>query len=71
MHARDIVSNRRDGRDASFIRVRDLIVARFQEIICFYALLNSTSNSSIETGAIKTVPKISRSKRSSGSFCTS
>ena len=26
MHAHDIVSNRMDGRDASFVRVRELIV---------------------------------------------
>jgi len=36
MHAHDIVSKRMDGRDASFIRVRELIVNHSWKIICFY-----------------------------------
>ena len=33
MHAYKIVSKHMDGRDATFVRVRDLIVTRFQEVI--------------------------------------
>jgi len=36
MHMHDIVSKRMDGRDASFIRVRELIVNHSWKIICFY-----------------------------------
>ena len=36
MHTHDIVSKRMDGRDASFIRVRKLIVKYSLKIICFY-----------------------------------
>jgi hypothetical protein len=35
MHAHDVVSKRMDGRDATFVRVRDPIVACFQEVIYF------------------------------------
>jgi len=35
MHAHEIVSKRMDGRDASFIRVRELIVKYSWKIICF------------------------------------
>jgi len=33
MHAHNIVPKRMDGRDATFIHVRDLIVTCFQEVI--------------------------------------
>jgi hypothetical protein len=67
MHAHDIVSKRMDGRDASFIRVRDLA---FWKMIDFYPLPNSMSNLLTKTSAFETVPKISSCKRSSGNFCT-
>ena len=35
MHAHDIVSNRMDGRDASFVRVRELIVKCSTKITYF------------------------------------
>ena len=70
MHAHSIVSKRLDGRDASFIRVRDLIVGCFIEIIDFYLLPNSMSNSLVETSAIQTVLKCSDHESSSGNSCT-
>jgi len=71
MHAYDIVSKRMDGRDASFIRVRELIVNCSWKIICPSLLPNSTSNSLTETSAIETFPKISNYKRFLGNFGTS
>lgn len=71
MHPYDIVSKRKDGRDASFIRVRELIVNCSWKIIRLSILPNSTSNSSIETSIIETFPKISNSKHFLGNFGTS
>jgi hypothetical protein len=56
MHAHDIVSKRMDGRDATFIRVRDLNCCMFSESNPVLSWPNSMNNSSIETGAIGGVP---------------
>ncbi len=68
MHADDIVSKRMDGRDSSFVRVRELV---FWKMIDFYFLPNSMSNLLIKTSTFETIPKISSCKRSSGNFGTS
>jgi hypothetical protein len=71
MHAYDIVPKRMDGRDASFVRVREqYIVKCFSKLIHLYLFPHSMSNLLIETSAIKTFPKSSSLKHSSGNFCT-
>jgi hypothetical protein len=72
MHADDIVSKRMDGRDASFVRVRELLYYQmFSKLIYLRLFLNSMSNLLIETSAIETFPKWLSLKRSSGNFGTS
>ena len=72
MHADDIVSKRMDGRDASFVRVRELLYYQmFSKLIYLRLFLNSMSNLLIETSAIETFPKCLSLKRSSGNFGTS
>ena len=68
MHAHDIVSRCADGRDVSFIRVRELV---FLEMTDFNALPNSMSNLLIETTAIETFPWISSYEHFLGNFATS
>lgn len=71
MHAHDIVPKRMDGRDASFIRVRRLMVDLSSTYIYFYVLPKSMSNLLIGISTIEMFPKISSYKRSSGNFGTS
>ena len=68
MHAVDIVSKCVDGRDASFIRVRELIAKYSWKITYLSFLPNSTSNSLIETGVIEMLPMISSYNRFLGNF---
>ena len=59
IHVHDIVSNRMDSQDVSFICVCELIVKHSWKITHFYILPNSMSNLLIETSNIETVPKFS------------
>ena len=68
MHAHAIVCKRMDGRDASFIRVREYCHV-FESYLSLFP--DSMSNLLIETSAIETFPKTSSLKHSSGSFSTS
>lgn len=72
MHAHDIVAKRMDGRDASFVRVCELLYCQKNlKLIYLYLFPDSMSNSLIETSAIKTFLKSSSFKRSSGNFSSS
>jgi len=71
MHTHDIVSNRMDGQDASFVCVRELIVKCSYKITYFYILPNSMSNSVTKMSNFQTFPKFSSYKLSLGNFGTS
>jgi hypothetical protein len=72
MHAHDIVAKRMDGRDASFVRVCELLCCqKFLKLIYLYLFSDSMSNLLIETSAIKTFLKSSSFKLSSGNFSSS
>jgi hypothetical protein len=58
-----------DGRDASFVRVREILSTKIETNL--YLFPNSMSNSSIGTSAIDTLPRSSSFKRSLGNFGTS
>jgi len=71
MHAHDIVSNRMDGRDASFVCVHELIVKCSYKITYFYILPNSMSNLVTKTSDFQTFLKFLSYKLSLGNFGTS
>jgi hypothetical protein len=69
MHAVCVVSKRMDGRDASFVRVREQLY--YQIFSKTNLFLDSTNNLLIKTSAIETLRKGLSPKRSSGNFSTS
>jgi hypothetical protein len=72
MHAHDIVRKRMDGRDATFVRVCELLYCqKHLRLIYLYLFPDSMSNLLIKTSAVKTFPNSSSFKHSSGNFCTS
>ena len=72
MHADRIVTKRMDGRDASFVRVCELLHCQmFFETNLSPSFCDSMSNLLIDTSAIETVQKSSGVKHSSGNFSTS
>jgi len=71
MHGHDIVSNRMEGQDASFVCVCELIVKCLYKITYFYIFPNSMSNLVTKTSDFQTFPKFSSYKLSLGNFSTS